>query len=66
MARERGRWWIPPPEGASRWAESNLNWSSAPSCGLLRQLTLYPSRIYQGFGPAHTVHDVVRHVSSMS
>lgn len=33
---------------------------------LIRDLVLDPSRNYQGFGQAHTVHDVVRHVSSMS
>ena len=33
---------------------------------LIRDLVLDPSRNYQGFRQAHTDHDVVRHVSSMS
>ena len=33
---------------------------------LIRELVLDPTHNYQGFGQAHTVHDVVRHVSSMS
>jgi transposase InsO family protein len=33
---------------------------------LLREMVLDPTRNYQGLGTAHTVHDVVRHVSNMS
>jgi hypothetical protein len=33
---------------------------------LIRELILDPTRNYQGLGEAHTVHDVVRHVSNMS